>query len=704
MLELLGLVPLLLFVALALVVTFDGDSSSLRYRTDRFAMVLFGDDRRLPLVNRRVLQAAQVSTPPRLYTARTRLYATVYGILGAIVGVYVPIGIGALLQSGTAGGESGLAAVVSQPLGVRSPVGPVGTDLKVALVLLVSASLFAAYTAAAVYLYRYYTPRMAAAKRRRRIESSMTRTVAFAYALSRGGMTFPEVLRALARNEDVFGEGASEFRVAVRDIDLLGRDITTTIRKVAIRTPSDSFQAFCENLASVLQSGQDLPEFLKSQYERYRDDAAEKQDEMIEQLATAAEMYVTVAVAGVLFMITILLVIGLTTGDTLTLIQLVTYLGIPVINVVFVAYLADLLGDIGGQQILRKIRDAKRIGPIPTARFAPRALTDGGTAALDDATARMQANRSRLAVYRSLEEVRRMALRPVDALLERPIRVFYLTAPVAMVYLVYALVPPLLAGEIPDVAALDDVLVFTFVFLLGTFGLLYEASQRRLRQLEAALPDLLDRMASLNEAGMTVVQSFDRIRTSDLGAMNRELERIWLDIQWGATVTMALQRFERRVRTPSVTRLVTLVTSSMRASSDVGPVLRIAASEARAERRFQRTRRQEMSTYLIAIYISFLVFLVVIVTMDAFFIPKLVEATSGLEADAGAGVGGFMSLSSAAVASYRLTFFHAALLQAAFSGIIGGQMSDGSLKSGVKHSAIMVAVTYAVFEVAQLLL
>ncbi|WP_254534817.1 type II secretion system F family protein [Halomarina litorea] len=704
MLVLLALTPLVLLVTASLVLAIDGEYLPLRQVTDRIAIVLLANDRASPLANRRILQAAQVSTPPRLYTARTRLYAAVFGVTGAVAGVYAAVGVGRFLRAGrSAEGRTGLAALVSEPLGVTSPVGPVGTNVKVALVLLVASGLFATLAVALTYLVRYYAPRQRASTRRRRIESSMPRTVAFTYALSRGGMTFPEVLRSLARNERVFGEGAAEFRVAVRDVDLLGRDLTTSIRKVAVRTPSDAFRGLCENLASVLQSGQDLPSFLRSQYERYRDDAAEKQDEMIEQLATAAEVYVTVAVAGMLFLITILLIIGLTSGDTLTLIQLVTYLGIPVINVVFVAYLADLTADISGQRVLHDLRNAERLGPIPTARFAPRALTDGGTALASKAE-RIRANHERLVAYRSFEQVRRLAARPLDALLDRPVRVFYLTVPVAMLYLSYELVPLVVAGQVPTMAALDDVLVFTFVFLLGTFGLVYEASQHRLKQLEAALPDLLDRMASLNEAGMTVVQSFDRIRTSDLGAMNPELERIWADIQWGATVSTALRRFERRVRTPSVTRLVTLVTSSMRASSDVGPVLRIAASEARAERRFKRTRRQEMSTYLIAIYVAFLVFLVVIVTMDAFFIPKLVEATSGLKTGAGASVGGFMSLSEQAVADYRLTFFHAALLQAAFSGVIGGQMSDGSLESGVKHSAVMVAVTYVVFELAQLLL
>jgi flagellar protein FlaJ len=142
---------------------------------------------------------------------------------------------------------------------------------------------------------------------------------------------------------------------------------------------------------------------------------------------------------------------------------------------------------------------------------------------------------------------------------------------------------------------------------------------------------------------------------------------------------------------------VTLLTNAMRASNDIGPVLRIAAEQARADLRLRRQRRQEMFTYLVVIYVSFLVFVVVIGAIDTVLIPNLPEAP----ATEGYSAAGFLQIGTTNTEGYRLVFFHAALIQATLSGLVGGQMGEGSVKDGVKHATIMLGVTYGVFVLLQ---
>ncbi|MFC6973763.1 type II secretion system F family protein [Halomicroarcula sp. GCM10025709] len=216
----------------------------------------------------------------------------------------------------------------------------------------------------------------------------MARTIAFMYALSRGGMSFPEVMDVLARNEEIYGEAAREVGVAVRQMDLFGRDMITALRHVSHRTPSETFKTFSENLSSVLQSGQSLSSFLHDQHERHHEEAAERQAELLERLATIAEAYVTLFVAAVLFLITILLVFGLTTTDTLWILQLLAYLVIPLANAGFMVYLAQKLealgiGGTGSSSVLDRYQTATFGKPSTTA--ARSKLTDGGvTASVND--------------------------------------------------------------------------------------------------------------------------------------------------------------------------------------------------------------------------------------------------------------------------------------------------------------------------------
>jgi len=670
--------------------------------TGRLAAALFGEEPTGRDPPSRVLEQAHIAVPYRIYVARTRLLATVTGVVGAVVGVYLGAGVLVLAPLEELGG------------GLPEPLAPLGrladrvdqaaagfavggaSPVETFLVLAVGGLLFGAVGSTAVYGLRRWLPRRRAARRERDIEANMARTVAFVYALSRGGSSFPGVLRALSRNEGVFGEAANEAGVAVRNVDLFGRDIVASLRHLADRTPSEEFRTFAENLSSVLQSGRALPEFLRGQYERYREQLEDQQEEILEEMATVAEAYVTVVVAGMLFLITVLLVIGLTTSDTLPPMRAATYLVLPLLNLAFLAYLSDVTSPLRARRERTADERADPVGGSVHAGAAP-ARTDGGL------SAGSLANYERLRAYRRVSALRGLLRQPLTAVLRRPVRVLYVAVPLAAGYLAFTLVPPyLLFGEF-SVTTADDYVVLALAFVLGSYAVVYELAKRRLERREDALPEMLDRLASLNEAGVTVVSSLDRLRDSDLGAMNDEVERIWRDVSWGATVERALDRFERRVRTPAVTRVVTLVNNAMAASNDIGPVLRIAAEQARTDRRFKRKRSQEMFTYLVAIYVAFVVFLVVIAAIDAFFIPRLLEASGSATTPGALASTGLSTPSPAAIEQYRITFFHAALIQAVLSGLVGGQMGEGSVRDGVKHATAMLVITYVAFELLRAL-
>jgi flagellar protein FlaJ len=640
---------------------------------DRVSWALFdGTSVERDIERQRTLRSAGIGTPYELYQTRTLLYSGLAALAGVVLGGYAAAAVIEVLN------VSRLTTPVGGELFRPLPDALLTFDAKYFALLTFGGILLAAASAGVVYLVRWKVPSVRADTRRRQIDAGMPRTIAFVYALSRGGMSFPEVMRTLSRNRDVFGTGAEEMRIAARDIDLFGADLVSAVRDLANRTPSDRFQSFSENLTSVLQSGQDLSAFLHEEYERYTDAAEEQQGEILNVLATAAEVYVTVVVAGTLFLLTILLIIGLTRGGMLFQLRVITYVLLPATNVLFIAYLSEVTQPLRASRTERPDEEAE-------ATTSPAVAADGGALP----TGRVRENLARLALHRRLARVRRFATDPVATLRDTPRLLLYVTVPVAALFVGLQYPAYYVDGRVV-VTVLDDVLVQATLFVLVTFGIVYELHRRRLERLEAAVPDLLERLASLNEAGLSVVASFERVRRSDVGALDDEVERIWRDIQWGATVEQALDRFEERARTPSITRVVTLLTNSMRASNEIGPVLRIAAEQARSDQRLKRHRRQETATYLVVIYIAFFVFLVVIGALDLVLIPALPDGSAA----GGNPLGGFGGADQAA---YRLVFFHAVIVQAALSGLVGGQMSDGSIEDGLKHASVMLFVAYVAF-------
>jgi len=692
-----SLVALLPLVVVAFVtVAYAGSKVSPRVDrvVARLARVLFDRVLSEDPERKRLIESAYIGQSYRTYAAKTYLFVVLGFVGGGLGTAYAVAGLLLVVEpiirklaelpnaiAGTLGFSKSFELVVSPELywgllGGGFVVGGVGV-------------------AAGAYVFRWQLPRSDAEVRRRSIEEGLPRTTAFMYALSRGGMETPEVLRTLGENSEVYGESAREMRIVVREMELFGRDMVSALRRMGRRTPSEQFKTFTENFASVLQSGSDRAEFLRESYERFREESEQRQEEVLEFLATVAEGYVTVLVAGVLFFMTILLVFGLTTTDTLPFLQMVAYLLIPLANAGFAVFLSSKLETLGiargtGSEVLDRL-------PVDTpVRASPRAekrAADGGVPADAD-------NEWVLAWHDRVTRLKRAVRRPFRTALSDPTTVLYLAVPLA-VALFLARLPGALTGTGINLWVLDDLVVQSALVVLVSYGAVREVYKRRIDRTEAAVPELLERLASLNEAGMTLVKSIDRVRGSDLGVLTPEVERVWRDIEYGSNVDDALVRLGRRVRTTAVTRVVVLLNNAMRASGDLGDVLRIASEQARADLDLRRQRRQQMLTYLVVIYIAFLVFLVIIIAVNQVLVPSLPEAVPTPSADQtsrlGVNVDAFTRFGRVDKAAYTLVFFHTALVQAVCSGFIAGQLGDGSLRDGTKHAAAMLGLAYLVF-------
>lgn len=638
----------------------------------RIALVLFRSviDRRTwrRRERERRLRSIQATVTYPVYAARTLLLAVVVGLAAA-------------------GGWIRLAPVVSEAVFGGLAGGAVTWP---AVWLGGGAVLAGAVGAGLAYGGRWWAIGVRARNRGVLIDESLPRTVAFVYALSRSGMVYPHILRTVAINRRYFGESAEEVAAVVKDVDFFGVDVSAGLRRIGQESPSEQFADFAENFANVIRSGRNVSRFLRLQYEQLQERRLDHQRRLLDLYAALGEAYVAVLVAGPLFLITILVIFGLLNGGTIGALQLVIYLMIPLANLGFIVYLGTISGPLSVDQRLPKAGRPAAGGVAAEGRpMAP----DGGRPAT------LPANRRRLRLYNRLRRIRRIGSRPVAMLIRRPLTLVYLTGPLTVIG-VGMIGWGLVRSHGLSVSWIDDLIVLAGLVLFGSFAIVQEVHDRRRRQVENAIPDLLDRLANANEAGMTFTEALRRVDRGDLGRLNVEVSRLISDITWGGRTERALYRFADRLRSPSVVRVVALVTNAMRASGRVGPVVRIAAEEAREDHRLRTKRREEMLMYTIIVYLAFVVFLLIALALRLVLIPAMpsAEALGSVAGQQPAGLAPAIDLAGAAARQgYLRLLFHGAIVQAVCSGFVAGQMGEGLVRNGAKHATVMVGVAYAVF-------
>ena len=638
---------------------------------------------------KRLLQSIHATSTYPVYASKTIVYtgvvAVAFSLLGAVLMFY---GLQTLLTA-----EEAVLAAIPPELHFIVPTqfGGITTE-RLLLVFVASTATFGAVGGLATYYARWWYLGVRSNQRRILVDESVARTIAFIYALSRSGMVYPQIMRTVGRNRKAFGQSAEEIGVVVKDMDLFGADLVTALERIAQRTPSEQFGDFADNFANALQSGQNVTQYLREQYDQYQEERIANQERLLELFAALGEGYVAGLVAGPLFLITILLIFGILTGGMLDILRANIYILVPIANLAFIGYVDSISEPLSTYQA--PIRQEVASRRLQVRRTGDEARADGGV------TRGGEINRLRLTAYNRFRRLHATFVDPLETVVTRPTMLLAVTVPLALATAAVRLWLLEEAGTL-TIRTADDVAIQSTLFVVATFAVVQEINSRKLRSIESAVPDLLERLANTNEAGMTFTESLRRIDRSDLGVLNVEVERLLADINWGARTEKALYRFNDRIGSSTIARVVALLTNAMAASGNLAPVIRIAADEAREDRRLRRSRRQEMFMYVIIIYLAFFIFIGIGVALQAILIPAIPSAQElGGLAQGPGGLNVNLPINpvqGAAKEQYTLLLYHAAIVQAVCSGFVAGQMGEGSVANGAKHVAVMLLLAYVVF-------
>jgi flagellar protein FlaJ len=516
-------------------------------------------------------------------------------------------------------------------------------------------------------------------KNNRKIKINLTlhNAVAYMYAMRRGGAQMMTIFRSLSDRANIYGEVALEFRQIVRDADIFGYDVVSAIRHLSETTPSEKLKDFLEDLLSVIESGGDMSEFLSMRVRLYQEEARFEQKQFLNVLSIVAESYVTLFVAGPLFLIIIMVVMGMMGGSAVLQLALVTYAVMPIGSVVFIL-LIDLIS-IKAEKTERFVR-TKWLHTYSDVIIVKK----GGEDSLFE----------QLKKYDQLRNLIHHLKHPLESFVSNVNHTLLITVPVACIYtLVVLLNTPSYTNIETYVNVVDDHLVIALLIILIPYAIFYEIWSRKVLGIQSLIPDFLERMAGINQVGLTIAQAIAIMVNTNLGLLSYEIRRIKRDMEWGANFTEALMRFEERVSTPSIARTVTLITKASEMSGQIGEVLSIASSDAKMTEILKRERLSEMFIYTAIVYLSFFVFLFVVGVLTTQFLPVLANiSTNGLP------TGGPLSgIGSIPVITFNRLLYHACLVQAIFSGLIAGQMGESSLAAGVKHSCVLLIIALVAF-------
>jgi len=191
----------------------------------------------------------------------------------------------------------------------------------------------------------YVYPLLRADSLKRNLEDGLPFTTGYLSILAGSGVPPAQMFRSLA-NIDSSLAVSQEAKLIVRDVELFGVDIISALDSASKRTPSEKFKEFLEGFIGTTHSGGDLTRYLSERSRLYMRLKRMALRRLADTLGVLAEFYVVMLVAGPLILVVMLAVMAMLGGGGVTgmfdprlLLNLLTYLGIPVGSVVFLILL-----------------------------------------------------------------------------------------------------------------------------------------------------------------------------------------------------------------------------------------------------------------------------------------------------------------------------------------------------------------------------
>jgi flagellar protein FlaJ len=236
-----------------------------------------------------------------------------------------------------------------------------------------------------------------------------------------------------------------------------------------------------------------------------------------------------------------------------------------------------------------------------------------------------------------------------------------------------------------------DLAIYGFlIIVLAPAAIAYSLIASSDSEINERAPGLFYDLSEYVRASGSMPGALKRASAGNYGAMSDEVRRVLSEIEdEGFDLATSLKAMAVRVKNAYVTRSVSIINEALTSSPDAESVLKMIAAEGRLSQTLEAERKAGISSAVMVIYLTAFVFLIVVSLCISSFVPvshQLKALTEGVAAIPESPV------------TYAMSYYVLSLSVAACSGLTIGAMRDNSVFGGLKDGAVLVTITFLVYE------
>jgi flagellar protein FlaJ len=231
---------------------------------------------------------------------------------------------------------------------------------------------------------------------------------------------------------------------------------------------------------------------------------------------------------------------------------------------------------------------------------------------------------------------------------------------------------------------------FYFIIIISIFLMLLPAVIRIISQsgkqkkIDSKFLEFTRDLVENVKSGTPISKSIINLRNRDYGVLSPHIQKLANQIYLGIPISGALDTFARDTKSQVIIRSVSLISEAEKAGGQINTIIEAVSNSVNQTETLKKERRSSIFNLTVQGYIIFIIFIIILIVLQFKILP-MISGFSTADSQ--------ISLENSSADQFSRPLLILLLIQALFSGLVVGKISEGSIKDGIKHSFILIFIS-----------
>jgi len=262
-------------------------------------------------------------------------------------------------------------------------------------------------------------------------------------------------------------------------------------------------------------------------------------------------------------------------------------------------------------------------------------------------------------------------------------------------------------------------------FIIITPQLIFNyINYRNIKEVELRFPHFLRDLVELTRAGMPLHKAIIFSSNTEYSNLTPHIKKMAHQLSWNVNIIKVLEQAQERLKSSkTLAKAFRILIETYNSGGSIDSTLNSLSKTMMTIQDTEKERKSTLNQYVVAMYVISLVFIGIVVGINWLMVPifqSMATPTGGVSAvgiianpcsgciyvaDVActpcgiySGICSLFGSDSDSIGCYYLAlFFSISIIQSLMGGLVAGQIGEGSVVAGIKHSLILVCLTLGAF-------